>query len=258
MAGIWFNFPQRGYFLSGRMILLEDGNLQYQAKLIPARFLKRENRFSATVVVDGKKQYVHVPNSGRLNELLIPNREVFLLPAGPQKTPRRTEYTLVLSRFGSGYVSVEAAKANDLFMEALEEGRIHEFKNCRIAGREKRIGLSRLDFILEDPAGKPIYTEVKSVSLVSDGIALFPDAPTERGRKHIKELTAQHRKGINGAVVFVIQRQDAVSFSPNDAEDPAFGAVLRQAFAEGIKVLAYRCRIDTQINRITDAVPVVL
>lgn len=232
--------------------------MQYNGRLIPARFLKRENRFSATVIVDGKKQYVHVPNSGRLRELLIPDREVFLMEAKPSHILRKTRYTLVLSRFGSGYVSIEAAKANDLFEEALQEGRIHEFRNHRVAGREKRLGLSRLDFVLSNQAGDPVYVEVKSVSLAVDGVAYFPDAPTARGRKHVSELISQCRKGIPTAVVFVIQRPDVESFSPNDKEDPKFGEILRVAFKEGIKILAYRCRIDTKQNAISDPVPVSL
>jgi sugar fermentation stimulation protein A len=232
--------------------------LQYESKLIPARFLKRENRFLATVIVDGKKQAVHVPNSGRLGELLIPNREVFLLEGKASGPPRKTRYTMVLSRFGSGYVSVEAAGANHLFEEALGEGRLTELKKLKLVRREKRVGLSRLDFVLEDEEGRPVYVEVKSVSLVEDGRALFPDAPTARGSKHIEELIAQCRKGISTGVVFVIQRSDARSFSPNDRDDPRFGQVLRRAFKEGVKLMAYRCEVNTRECRITDPVPVVL
>ncbi len=233
-------------------------DLEYPDRLIPARFVKRENRFSATVIVDGRKQYVHVPNSGRLGELLIPNREVFLSQAPPGNKARKTSYTLVLSRFGSGYVSLEAAKANRLFEEALNDGIITEFARWRIAGREKRLGMSRIDFVLEDPGEKRVFTEIKSVSLVTDGVARFPDAPTSRGCRHLRELIDHCRKGEQGAVVFIVQRSDAVSFSPNEEEDPAFARLLREAFEEGIKILAYRCRIDTLVNQVTDPVPVIL
>lgn len=232
--------------------------MEYNQTLIPARFVKRENRFSATVVLNGKKEYVHVPNSGRLRELLIPNREVFLKKAPEGSVTRKTKYTLVLSRFGSGYVSIEAAKANRLFEEALINGSIIEFMGYKVNAREKRLGMSRLDFVLESPAGEKVYTEVKSVTLVKDGVAYFPDAPTSRGVKHVKELIEQKKKGSPTAVVFIIQRNDAYNFSPNDKEDQDFGNVIREAFQQGIQLLAYRCKINTKVNYVTDPIPVVL
>jgi sugar fermentation stimulation protein A len=232
--------------------------LQFSGRLIPARFIKRDTRFSATVIVDGKKQYVHVPNSGRLGEILIPDREVFLLPAEGAGAERKTGYTLAMARYGAGYVSLEAAKANDLFFEALAERKIYEFRNFKVKGREKRLGMSRIDFLLEGKDGSEIYAEVKSVSLVIDRLALFPDSPTIRGRKHVEELIRECKKGRRSAVVFVVQREDADCFSPNDAEDPEFGKSLRKAFGEGIKILAYRCRIDLFDNSISDPIPVLL
>jgi sugar fermentation stimulation protein A len=232
--------------------------LQFPERLIPARFIKRDTRFSATVIVDGKKQYVHVPNSGRLGEILIPDREVFLLPSTGVEAGRKTNFTLVMARYGSGYVSLEAAKANDLFQEALAEGKIYEFRNFRIKTREKRLGMSRIDFLLEGKNGSEIFTEVKSVSLAANRRALFPDSPTIRGQKHLEELIRECKKGKQAAVVFVVQREDADCFSPNDQEDPQFGKILRQAFSEGVKILGYRCRIDLFDNSISDPIPVLL
>lgn len=232
--------------------------MRIKGKVIPARFLKRESRFSATVIAKGKKHYVHLPNSGRLKELLTPNREVFLVKAPPGRTNRKTEYSLALVRYGTGYVSINAARANKLFEEALEEGKIFEFGNFRVKAREKRVGLSRIDFVLEGKSGQTVYAEVKSVTLVVDGRALFPDAPTVRGRKHLNELIDQQKAGNQSAVVFVVQRSDAQSFSPNDREDREFGEILRQAFESGVNLLAYRCRVTPQQSYITDPVPIVL
>lgn len=190
--------------------------------------------------------------------MLTPNREVFLLPADGSTAVRKTQYSLVLSRYGAGLVSVEAAKANDLFEEALKSGIISEFSCCKILSREKRIGMSRIDFLLEDPKGSPIYLEVKSVSLVVDETSLFPDAPTKRGVKHLKELIELSKRGEQCCVAFIIQRSDAIRFSPNEEEDPEFAEVLREAFDSGVKIIAYRCCTSMEEIYITDPVPVVL
>lgn len=201
---------------------------------------------------------MHVPNSGRLHELLTPRREVFLLPALKSKTKRKTKYTLVMSRYGAGYVSIEAAKANDLFEEALNAGVISEFASHRVVQREKRIGLSRVDFFLEDTSGANTYLEVKSVTLVVNETAMFPDAPTKRGRKHLRELIGLREKGISAATAFIILRPDAKFFSPNDQEDPEYKEILKEAFKAGVKIIAYECRVNREEIYVTDPVPVIL
>lgn len=209
--------------------------------------------------MNGHKEYVHVPNSGRLQELFTPHREVFLLPADKETlNERKTRYTLVMTRYGPGYVSVESTKVNDLFREAMENRVINEFTNHRIIGREKRIGMSRIDFLLEDPGGTPVYLEVKSATLVIDNTALFPDAPTVRGSKHLGELITMKDKGFEAAVAFVITRGDAKRFSPNDREDPEFGLLLREAFNHGVEIIAYKCRVNLEEIYITGPVPVIL
>lgn len=232
--------------------------MKYRKKLITAKFLKRENRFLAQVIINGKIFSAHIPNSGRLNELLTPNREIFLLPADGTAATRKTGYTLVLSRYGAGLVSLEAAKANDLFEEALKSGIISEFSSAKILAREKRIGLSRIDFFLEDSKGSPVYLEVKSVSLVIDDTSLFPDAPTKRGVKHLRELIELSKSGEQCCVAFIVQRSDALRFSPNGEEDPEFAETLREAFDAGVRIIAYRCFTGMEEIYITDPVPVIL
>ncbi len=201
---------------------------------------------------------MHVPNSGRLQEILTPRREVFLFPAVKCDAKRKTEYTLVMSRYGAGYVSIEAAKANDFFEEALNSGVISEFASHRVVQREKRIGLSRVDFFLEDTSGAKTYLEVKSVTLVVNETAMFPDAPTKRGRKHLKELIGLREKGVNAATAFIIQRSDVKSFSPNGQEDPGYKEILKEAFNAGVKIIAYKCSVNREEIYVTDPVPVIL
>jgi sugar fermentation stimulation protein A len=227
-------------------------------QLLEAKFLRRESRFSATVSINGSNEYVHVPSSGRMEELLVPGKIVYLKRAGVSPIPRKTPFTIVLTHSGLSLVSVEAAKANNLFEEALKNGGLEDFKNFRVVEREKRIGLSKIDFVIENPQGEKMFTEIKSVTLVENGRALFPDAPTTRGIKHLKELMNKSAQGISTAVVFVIQRSDADSFSPHDKRDPDFGKVLRQAKKVGVKLTAYKCLVEIDRQFITEPVPVIL
>ena len=151
---------------------------------------------------------------------------------------------------------IEAAKANNIFEEALKSGVISEFASHRIIQREKRIGLSRVDFFLEDTSKMKTYLEVKSVTLVVNEIAMFPDAPTRRGRKHLKELIELRKKGIDAATAFIIQRSDAKFFTPNDQEDPEFKELLKEAFRMGVKIIAYKCMVNREEIYVTDPVPV--
>lgn len=234
--------------------------MKYHSRLVQGKFIRRESRFSALVMLEGKPVYVHVPNSGRLSEILTPGREVYLLPAGgrTRNENRKTEFSMALARYGTGYVSINSALANDLFEEAFRRGAMSEFDRYEIIGREKRIGMSRIDFLLQNPEGVPTYLEIKSVSLVAEGRGLFPDAPTSRGVKHVKELMEAVEKGCRGAVVFVVQRQDVNCFSPNHDEDPEFGQILKSAFHGGIAVSAYKCHLDPEEIYITDPIPVIL
>lgn len=200
----------------------------------------RDNRFRATVSVGGVDAWAHVPNSGRLGELLTPGRSVWLAPAGnPQ---RKTAYDLKLVEFKSVLVSVDARLPNPLFAEALAKGRISGFTYPSVKPEVVR-GSSRLDFRLSDPDGT-CWVETKSVTLVRDGTALFPGAPTDRGRKHLHELMDIVASGERAAVVFVIQRPDAHRFSANRETDPEFAETLDQAARAGVTVRAYICQVS--------------
>ncbi|HEY75497.1 MAG TPA: DNA/RNA nuclease SfsA [Thermoflexia bacterium] len=209
-------------------------------RTVEGRFVRRENRFRVAVEVDGRVEAAHLPNSGRLGGLLVPGRRCYLVP---RSSPgRRTPYDLLLVAHAGVLVSVDARLPNPLFAEAVAAGRLAPFAGVTRVAREVRHGGSRIDFRLEGAWGT-CWVEAKSVTLVEDGVALFPDAPTGRGRRHLEDLITLVREGHRAAVVFVVQRPDARAFAPNGRTDPAFARMLAEAAAQGVEVYAYRCRV---------------
>ncbi len=217
--------------------------------------MRRDNRFRVTVEIDGDSVAAHLPNSGRLTELLIPGRPCWL--AGFDSPRRKTRFDLKLVRYAGVLISVDARLPNSLCAEALVAGRLEPFVGYTHVEREVRLGESRLDFRLTGQAGV-CWMEAKSVTLVEDGVARFPDAPTSRGARHVEEVTAAVRDGDRAAVVFVIQRPDAVRFSPHDRADPVFCATLRDAAQAGVDVYAWTCRVNRRAIEIAEPVPVIL
>jgi sugar fermentation stimulation protein A len=220
-------------------------------ELIPGRFVRRDNRFRATVTVDGRETWAHVPNSGRLGELFTPGRQVWLSSAG--NPDRKTAFDLKLVQHGSVLVSVDARLPNPLVAEALPAGSLLGTQYPRVE-REVRYGSSRLDFRL---AGSDAicWLETKSVTLVEKGIARFPDAPTGRGRRHLLELMKAKQSGDRSAVLFIVQRPDAIRFAPHETADPAFATTLRQAAAVGVDVRAFNCAVSLKAITIADQIP---
>jgi len=223
--------------------------------LVEGYFVKRLNRFAGLVEVAGQEAMVHVPNSGRLGELLAPGYRMLLKPAPGRH--RKCPYDLALVDLGFTLVSADARLPNVLVAEAVAEGNLPELKGYPRLRREVTFGNSRLDLLLEGPQGC-CYVETKSVTLVIDGVAMFPDAPTTRGVKHLNSLAQAVSLGHRAAVMFVIQREDARDFSPYDAADPEFGAALRRSVAAGVLALAYRCRVSRDEIKLSDRVPVTL
>ncbi len=221
-------------------------------ELIPAQFVRRDNRFRATVSVEGRQAWAHVPNSGRLSELFIPGRRVWLSEASNPN--RKTPYDLKLVEYASVLVSVDARLPNPLFEEYLLAGASDAFGDIRSLKREVRLNESRLDFRLEGPEGV-CWVETKSVTLVEKGVARFPDAPTARGRRHLLTLAEATQKGVRAAVVFVVQRPDAQVFSPHEAADPEFADILREIYKQGVQVRAYICQVSFVKILITGEIP---
>ncbi|GAW93010.1 DNA/RNA nuclease SfsA [Calderihabitans maritimus] len=223
--------------------------------LVPATVVRRMNRFVAAVKVGDGEARAHVPNSGRLEELLTPGNRVLL--QRQLGSHYRTAYRITLAYAPGTWVSVDASIPNRLLHEALEKGLLSEFQGYNRVLKEQTYGSSRIDFVLEG-LGKPkVLLEAKSVTLVQDGIGRFPDAPTARGRKHLLELLNMVGEGNRAAVVFVVQRCDARGFMPNDATDPAFGRLLRRAHRYGLEVYAYRCRVEETGISLQDRIEVI-
>ena len=220
-------------------------------KIVKATFLSRPNRFIAHVDIAGTDTIVHVKNTGRCRELLVPGVTVYLEKG---TTPnRKTPYDLVAVEKGSRLVNMDAQAPNKAFAEF---ARIFD-PTATAVHSEVVYGQSRLDFCLETPAGLH-YVEVKGVTLENDGHVTFPDAPTERGIKHLRELMRAVREGHRATAFFVVQMADVIDFGPNDQYHAAFGETLRQAAAAGVNVVAYECRVTPETMEITRKVPVVL
>ena len=216
-------------------------------------FVERLNRFAALVEINGQLEMIHVANSGRMRELFVPGYRMLLKPR--PGAHRKTKYDLALVDMGFGLASADARLPNALVREALDGGRLPQFAGYPQVRPESTFGDSRLDFLLEGPAGK-CYLETKSVTLVEDGVGLFPDAPTSRGVKHLKSLEHALADGHRAAVLFVIQRYDARSFSTSDDSDPEFAAALRHAMAAGVEAFAYRCRVTERLVELAEQLPI--
>ena len=219
--------------------------------IVRGRFLSRPNRFIALVDIDGAETVCHVKNTGRCRELLVPGAEVYLVPG--TAPGRKTPYDLVAVDKSGVLINMDAQAPNRVFAEFART-----FDPQALAVRpEFRFGDSRLDFCLERPDGLHLV-EVKGVTLESGGHARFPDAPTERGVKHLRELMRAVEQGHRATAFFVVQMAQVTDFAPNDDTHPAFGAALRQAIAAGVQVVAYACRVTPDTMSIDRPVPVIL
>jgi sugar fermentation stimulation protein A len=215
--------------------------MRLPSELLPATFVARRNRFAAEVALDGHTDVVHVPNSGRMSELLVPGCGVLLYPA-PQPSVRCTAYDLILVRYRGRWVGIDSRMPPSLVVQAWHHGLIPMLNSYQNVRREVRLGGSRVDLLFEGPGGL-CYVEAKSVNLVKDGVALFPDAPTERGSRHLGELASTVAQGHAAAVVFVIQRDDAQELAPHEEADPAFSEALRGAVSRGVHAYAIACTV---------------
>ena len=227
-----------------------------------ARFIARPNRFIAQVEVDGREETVHVKNTGRCKELLLPGCTVYL--EGSDNPQRKTRFDLVaVEKVRPGrpplLINMDSQAPNRVFGEWMKAGKGVELglPQPALLRPETTWGNSRFDFYWEESgAGRKGFIEVKGCTLEEDGLALFPDAPTERGVKHLRELIACREAGYEAAVCVVLQMEGMTAFSPNDRTHPEFGAALREARQAGVKVLAVECAVTTGSLTMTRPVPV--
>ncbi|WP_312614536.1 DNA/RNA nuclease SfsA [Oscillibacter sp.] len=221
--------------------------------VLPGRFAERPNRFIALVDTAEGRVVCHVKNTGRCRELLLPGARVYLERA--ENPARKTAYDLIAVEKGSLLVNMDAQAPNRVFGEWAAKGSF--LPGVQTLKPEYAYGASRIDFCLETDNG-PHLVEIKGVTLEENGHARFPDAPTERGVKHIHELRRAVELGLAATLLFVVQMEGMLDVSPNDATHPAFGAALREAAAAGVFVRAFDCAVTPDSIAIRREIPVLL
>lgn len=209
--------------------------MQYLQPIVPGVFCARPNRFIAHIEIGGKMEVCHVKNTGRCRELLPQGATVYC--ADCLSPARKTRYDLIAVQKGNRLINMDSQAPNAAVKEWLLHGGLG---NIQCLKPETTFGGSRFDFSFTLD-GQQCFLEVKGVTLENDGVCAFPDAPTQRGARHLRELAALSKQGYGAYVLFVIQMADVKFLHPNDATDPAFGKALRDAAAAGVQVLAYDC-----------------
>ena len=226
-------------------------------EVVPAVFIERINRFLAKVLVGGKFEMVHVRNSGRCREILIPGTKIFLEKIGNLRN-RKTKYSLISAYKGTKLINIDSQIPNDLVSNALMEKSLPGIDVGKDIKREVKYNNSRFDVMYHNHNSKG-FIEVKGVTLEKNGIALFPDAPTLRGNKHVNELIYSSQKGFKNYIVFVIQMKGVHAFKPNDETDPVFGLALRKAHNEkNISIKAYDCIVKDKSIAIDRSIKILL
>lgn len=232
---------------------------RFDAPLIPGRLLRRYKRFLVDVELgDGRRVTAHTPNTGSMRGCSEPGSAVYISRA--TRPGRKLDYTLQMIRVGRIWVGVNTLLPNALVHDAACRDAIPELAGYAAARREVKISdSSRIDLVLT-PAGDgaPCYVEIKNVTLVDGRTARFPDAQTERGRKHLRELERLAQEGSRAVIFFLIQRADCDRFQPADDIDPDYGRLLRRAAGGGVEALAYRARARRDGIRLEVRVPVLL
>ena len=223
----------------------------------PGIFIKRPNRFIAHVEVNGAEEICHVKNTGRCRELLVPGAKVWLVES--DNPARKTRFDLVavekIRGEGTLLINMDSQAPNHIFREWAEEGNFRP--GLKILRGETTFGNSRFDYYWED-SEKRGFVEIKGVTLEHDGVVRFPDAPTERGVKHLEELIAAKAAGYEAAVCFIVQMEGMKHLEPNDATHPAFGEALRKCAAAGVEVFALECETAPGYVKAVRPIPVKL
>ncbi len=227
--------------------------MQYK-HIVPAVFQERPNRFLAEVILpDGSLERVHVKNTGRCKELLVPGARIYLEKS--DNPARKTQYNLVAVEKGELLINMDAQAPNRVFGEWAHAG--HFVPELTLLRPETTWGKSRFDFYWEASGGRKGFVEVKGVTLEENGVALFPDAPTERGVRHLRELIACVESGYDAYMAFIVQMKDVRRMEPNWKMHPAFGQALSAAERAGVHILALDCRVTEDSITAADPVPVV-
>ncbi|HEY5524696.1 MAG TPA: DNA/RNA nuclease SfsA [Clostridium sp.] len=230
--------------------------MEYNKNIYVATFINRPNRFNATVIFQEREIVVHVPNTGRCKEILIPGCQVFIREE--TNPTRKTKYDLIGAYKGEKNICIDSQIPNKVVREALEYGAVDKLKEYTNIESEKTFGNSRFDFKLSKDDGNEYYLEVKGVTLEDDGNSKFPDAPTERGRKHLLELIEVKKSGRGAGVLFLVQIEDVKTFRSNEEMDPKFAEALREAARNGVDVFAYSCIVTEHGIKLNKPVKIML
>lgn len=217
------------------------------------RFLERPNRFIAYVEILGKKETVHVKNTGRCAELLVPGATVYVQKS--DNPERKTQWDLIGVEKGERMINMDSQIPNKVVEEWIRGGNL--FPGATLIKPETTFGKSRFDLYIEVD-GRKIFMEIKGVTLEDNGVVRFPDAPTERGVKHVEELAEAVKAGYEAYLFFVVQMKDVKYLAPNMKTHAAFGEAMKMAKAKGVNILAYECQVEKDSIEITKEVPVVL
>lgn len=225
----------------------------HYAQVIQGIFVRRLNRFVAEVKIDGRLEQVHVKNTGRCKELLVPGAPVHLEVFSNRA--RKYRHSLIAVDKNGMLVNIDSQAPNAVVYEALLSGKVAEIGQVQTVKREIRFGNSRFDLYFEGN-GRRGFMEVKGVTLEQDGIAMFPDAPTVRGRKHVLEMAEAVKEGYDGAILFLVQMKGCRLFTPHVQMDRPFAEALKEAANAGVRVLAYDSLVTGTDIRFGDPLPV--
>ena len=230
--------------------------MKFDKKILEGYFINRPNRFNAKVSLNNEEIVVHVPNTGRCREILKEGTKVFLRE---ELNPnRKTKYDLIAAMKDDILINIDSQIPNKVVNEALENKKIKKLHKYSKINREKTFGKSRFDFKLSTDEDEIYYLEVKGVTLENNGNCKFPDAPTERGARHIMELIEAKKQGYGAGILFLIQLDNVYTFSPNDETDPEFSNALRLAEKSGVDIMAYNCIVDKKMIEINKEVDIIL
>ena len=222
--------------------------------LIEAAFIRRLNRFAAEVDIDGRIGAAHLANPGRMKELLVPGTRCRVRKAANPN--RKLPYDFVMIKYGRVNVSLQSFLANDLVAEALAGRKIPSLSQWSVTRREVTYGRSRVDFLLGNHRNEEMTLEVKSCTYVIKRHGFFPDAPTTRGARHVREAIHRVKNGGKAGILFCVQRADCDVVSPNAETDPDFTAALRDAHKAGVFMSAVRCLVSPKRIVVSDEIPV--
>ena len=221
--------------------------------ILEGKFISRPNRFIAHVEINGKVEICHVKNTGRCKELLTPSATVFV--EENNNPNRKTKFSLIGVIKGKRMINMDSQVTNKVVHEWILKGNL--FAEVTLIKPEKKYNNSRFDFYIETENRK-IFIEVKGVTLESEGIVKFPDAPTERGVKHVKELCDCIKDGYEAYIIFVIQMKDVLHFEPNIETHKEFAEVLKEAAKKGVNIIAVDCEVKEDSINIRDYVKVII